>query len=79
MPVSRLPFWAAPKVGAGEPLRKTDDSSALSFQKFHKLVWVVNHAPGLENVAESKPTVWGPPDAVAERQGRGDGSGGWPG
>lgn len=40
-------------------------SSALSFHKFRTLVWDVNHASGLENVAESKPTGWGHPDVVA--------------
>ena len=35
------------KVGAGEPLGSTD-SSALRSQKFHELLWRMNHALGLE-------------------------------
>lgn len=59
-------FQLPPKVGAGEPLRSPDDASALGFQKFRELVWDVNHASGLEKVAESKPReVRGRPDVAA--------------
>lgn len=43
------------KVGAEEPLGSTG-SSALHSQKFHELLWDMNHAFGLEKAAESKPT-----------------------
>lgn len=38
----------------GKGSKAQADSSALSSQKFHNLVWDVNHASGLEKVAESK-------------------------
>ena len=59
-------FQLPPKVGTGEPLRSTDGCLCSRFQKFRELVWDVNHASGLEKVAEPKPReVWGRPDTAA--------------
>lgn len=67
---SQLPSRAATKGGSRAASRK---HRLLSFQKFHKLIWDVNHASGLEKVAEPKPTeVRGHPTVVA---GHGDGRG----
>lgn len=52
-------FQLPPKVGAGEPLQSTDGFLCSHFQKFRELVWDVNHASGLEKVAESKPERFG--------------------
>ena len=60
-------FQLPPKVGAGEPLRSTDRCLCSRFQKFRELVWDVNHASGLEKIAESKPReVWGRLDGAAD-------------
>lgn len=63
VPIHPLLLQAAPKVGLGPLGSETVPQLRVSEIPLSRAgIWAVNHALGLEKVAESKPVeAWGPP------------------